>query len=265
MSDKQQPIFVLGGLSVSDEKWIVTQERIQEVLARGLGTRMGSRFELHANELLSPSGQGPFAGMAREARSDLALELLGLLGELKHSTHYVAIDKGELLSLEAPFGLERPDPYPLAFEAMITRIDWHVKKRLGRSARALLVTDRKDQYERDVSDVVHRRRFEGAKATRVRRVVEFTHPVDSKRNALVQLADLVAFCVKKFLEADLGYKSEMPAAAVAFFARAFELIEDQNPRKSLVPREGRARDHVEALFGSAFVRPKREWRARYLA
>lgn len=26
LSDRQQPVFVLGGLSVSDEKWIKTQE-----------------------------------------------------------------------------------------------------------------------------------------------------------------------------------------------------------------------------------------------
>jgi hypothetical protein len=31
LSDQQQPIFVLGGLSVSDEKWIATHERIQDV------------------------------------------------------------------------------------------------------------------------------------------------------------------------------------------------------------------------------------------
>lgn len=258
LSDGQQPIFVLGGLSVSDEKWIKTQESIQALLMKRLSGRMGSRFELHASQLLSPAGEGPFQGMDREARNELALELLGLLKKLHHSTHYIAIDKSSLRSTNAPGDVVRvPDPYPLAFDAMITRIEWHVSKKLGSTARALIVTDRKDQYEGDVADIIQRRRFEGAKSSRVRRLVEFTHPVDSKRNPLVQMADLISFCVKRMLEVDLGYKQSLPESAIEFFGEAFSIIEDRNPHKTLVVREGKASASIELLYRDAFVGPKR--------
>jgi hypothetical protein len=36
--------------------------------------------------------------------------------------------------------------------------------------------------------------------------VEFAYPVDSSKNPMVKLSDLVTFCIRKFLEVENGYR-----------------------------------------------------------
>ena len=75
----EQPIFVLGGVSVRDEGWNQTQRDFADILTNYFGGATPDAFELHAEELLSPTGDGPFAGHDRERRNELAKNVLSLL------------------------------------------------------------------------------------------------------------------------------------------------------------------------------------------
>jgi hypothetical protein len=93
LDDVNQPIVVLGGISVRDEGWNSTQKALSEKLAAFFGGAVPANFELHAKDLLSPSGDGFFAGVGIEDRCALCLDLLSVLAERSHGVHYVAFDK----------------------------------------------------------------------------------------------------------------------------------------------------------------------------
>ena len=62
LNDADQPVMVLGGVSVRDEGWNLTQQQMAGIIDTYFGGAAPDDFELHAIELLSPAGNGPFAG-----------------------------------------------------------------------------------------------------------------------------------------------------------------------------------------------------------
>lgn len=265
LGNAQQPVFVLGGVSVRDEGWYETTNRFHAVIRDYFQGNVPDGFELHAEELLSPNGDGAFAGHDRQRRNALALCLLDLLAERSHHVHLIGIDKQKINEFQcnAPVPFNRNSPYLLAFDYMITYINWDVKEKLGRSARGMIILDDKDQFEDEIELITHDRRFKVPAAHRIKWIVEFSYPVDSRKNPMVQLSDLVVFCAKKFLEIEGGYKPNLPVEAKTFFARCFSKINDRIKSKSIIERQGRNMDALNTYLQNVRIQPTRQWKRRY--
>jgi len=262
LSDRNQPIFVLGGISVRDEGWNQSQQAMLAIFNRYFGGSIPEDFELHAEELLSPEGSGAFAGHSRLRRNGLAKEILALLSKRKHHVHLIALDKQRIAARTCTASLVYSPsvPYLLAYDYLITYIDAFVKDRLGSSARAMILLDVKDEFRQGVELITNNRRVEGPKAHRVNRVVEFSYPIDSRKNPMVQLSDLVVFCAKKFLELEARYRGDWPEDAKRFYAECYRLIDDRIQRKDLVPRSGRDMSGLNEYLASVQAKPGRHWK-----
>ncbi len=265
LSNQEQPIFVLGGISVRDEGWNATQEAMAAIIRKYFGNEIPQNFELHAEQLLSPSGDGPFSGHDRDRRNDLAKDVLGLLAARSHDVHLCAIDKTKLSSCSRRVAIpyDNKTPYLLAYDYLITYINWFVRNKLGRSARGMLIIDAKEQYYDDIERITQLRRFEGPAAHRVKWIVEFSYPVDSHKNPMVQLSDLVVFCAKKFLEIDNGYRNAYTQDAKRFYAECYTMIHDRIQRKELVYRQGRGMDAMNDYLKEIQSKPVGKWKRRY--
>jgi len=265
LANQQQPIFVLGGISVRDEGWNATQEAMASIINEYFGNAIPQNFELHAEQLLSPNGDGPFADHARDHRNALAKRLLGVLADRSHDVHLYAIDKSKLMARSCPVDMpyDAKTPYLLAYDYLITYINWYVKNRLGPSARGMLIIDAKEQFHADIERITQVRRFEGPAAHRVKWIVEFSYPVDSHKNPMVQLSDLVVFCAKKFLEIDNGYRDNYSQDAKRFYAECYAMIHDRVRRKALVDRQGRGMDGINRFLREIQSKPVGQWKRRY--
>lgn len=265
LNNDEQPIFVLGGISVRDEGWNITQEKLEKIISKYFDKNIPDGFELHAEELLSPDGSGPFAGHARDKRNDLAKSILSLLSERSHDVHIFGIDKKRLTenSCDIDLGYDVKTPYLIAYDYLLTHINWFVKNKLGRTARGMLIIDAKDQYHPDIEKITRFRRFEDTATHRIKWIVEFSYPIDSQKNPMVQLSDLVAFCTKKFFEIETGYRDSYPDDAKTFFAECYQIIDSRNPRKTLVERDGRNMNNVNEFLSSIQVKPSRQWKKKY--
>lgn len=265
LADPHQPIIVIGGISVRDEGWNTTQERLGAILSGYFGGNVPNGFELHSKELLCPNGEGPFLGHALQPRCDLALRLLGLLSERSHDVHYMALDKARLaatpLDVAMPYGPNQP--YLVGFDYLITYINWFVRERLGISARGMIILDRKDQYHQLIEQLMHERRFGGAAAHRVKWVVEFSYSVDSKKNPMVQLSDLVIYCIKRFVEIEKGHRDNWSQDTKNFYARCYSIIRDRVQRAALVERNGRHMDRLNTFLSAVRAEPRVQWRRHY--
>jgi Protein of unknown function (DUF3800) len=91
LENAEQPIFVLGGVTVSDKSWRKATDAVQDIITDFFNRAVPDGFELHAHELVAH--QGPFAEHSQEDCNALALALLDVVIDLKHRTHFVAIDK----------------------------------------------------------------------------------------------------------------------------------------------------------------------------
>lgn len=265
LTDVNQPVMVLGGISVRDEGWNATQEALNRKLVAFFGGALPAEFELHAKDLLSPAGDGFFAGLPIERRCALCLDLLALLTERSHSVHYIALDKPKIHNtpLALPLSYDHRQPYLLGFDYLITYINWQVKERLGRSARGMIILDKKDQHHARIEQLMHERRFGGTAAHRVKWVVEFSYAVDSDKNPMVQLSDIVIYCVKRFIEVERGYRDAWPPEVKLFYARCYAIIKERLARAALVERSGRNMDQLTTYLQIVRVEPRTQWRRHY--
>lgn len=267
LSSDQQPVFVLGGVSVRDEGWNKTHEDYEKLLTEYFEGSLPEGFELHANNLLSPKGEGFFKNHERERRNQLAKDVLSLLVDRKHGVHLFAIDKQKLAQAkcEVPMNYDLKVPYLVAYDYLLTCINWFVNKKLGQSARGMLIIDIKKQYHRDIRAITYYRRFEDTQAHRIKWLVEFSYPVDSKRNSMIQISDLVVYCAKKFFEIEAGYKDDYNGDAKRFYAECYQIISDRQkgyPR-ALITRGGRNMKHLNDYLEKIQVKPSSSWKKKY--
>ena len=265
LDDPDQPVMVLGGVSVRDEGWNQTQSSLNIKLKDFFEGTLPENFELHAIDLLSPAGEGPFEGYSMEKRCDLCIEIINILSERSHSVHYIALDKQKIknntLDLATEFDLKIP--YLIAFDYLITFINWHLKEKLGRSARGMIILDRKEQFQDSIRKIMLERRFRGPAAHRVKWIVEFSYPVDSTKNPMIQLSDLVVYCVKRFVEIENGYRDNWCNDAKNFYANCYSRIRNRLPRAKLVERNGRSMNRLNEYLTKVRIETRVQWRRYY--
>lgn len=247
--------------------WAKTTAEFEKVVADFFSPNPApENFELHAHELLSPNGDGPFAGVDRERRNKFALDLLNILHVRSEAVHFFVIEKSALdkeASGNESNVYSTRTPYLIAFDYMVTAIENYTKKKLGRTVRSMMIIDEKEMFEKQIADITRYRRFENTKTHRIKWLVEFSYSIDSRKHPFVQLSDLVVFCVKKFYEVDLGYRDNWPDEAKVFFADTFKVIYDRCKQKQFIDQPGAAAKGVNGLLEKIFRKPRHGWKNHY--
>ena len=168
---------------------------------------------------------------------------------------------------EAHYGAELPYdariPYLCGFDYLITYINDHVRNKLGQSARGMLIIDRKDQYHDDIEGITHYRRYEGPAVHKVKWVVEFSYPVDSRKNPMIQISDLIVVCTRRFLEIEHGYRENWPQEVKRFYAECYSKVHDRIAKKQLVERGGGGMNRLNEYLAAIKCGPIGQWRRRY--
>ena len=263
LNNGEQPIFVIGGISVTDEGWSTTNEHFRAAIDKFFGGSLPPDFELHAAELVN--GEGPFVGRSRDERNALAHTFLDIIAERKHAIHFVGIDKSQLAA--AKIGrhavINCAVPYQLGFNYLITYIERYVRETLGRSARAMIILDQKELYQEQIDRLTHFRRYDVPSARKLKRIVEFSYPVNSTRHPMIQVSDLVIFLVRKFLECENGYRPEWTYEARNFYAACYAKIIARTRWTTLIKSDGIEEAPAHETLCECHSTHRRRWKGRY--
>ncbi len=264
INNREQRIFVLGGISVRDEGWNETQKDFTTILSDYFDGNIPDGFEIHTEQLLARSENGQIP----ERQKKFAKDILDMLNTRKHDVHFFAVHKQELNNAMPPENLDYGGydlkiPYLVAYDYLLTQVNQFITSRLGRTARGMFIIDNKEQFNSAVQVITKFRRFKGIPQHRIKRIVEFSYPVDSKKNAMVQLSDLVVFCVRRFLEIESGYRDNYPQEVKQFFAECYQIIDSRNKIKTLIDREGRGMDALNDYLKAVQAKPSSRWKQRY--
>ena len=264
LSTKEQPIFVLGGISVKAQGWRETNDQFRRVYEEFFAGAVPNKFELHATDLLS--GKGAFSAYGQEQRNALAHRLLDIIAERKHAIQFVAIDKKKLAA--AAKGGEHKVfdcgfPYLLAFNYLVSYIERYVREKLGQTVRGMIILDEKESCHDAIDAITHYRRYEVPKARRLKWLVEFSYPVDSVRHPMIQVSDLVIFLARKFLEMDNGYKPGWRAEAKNFYASCYEKIISRVQWSGLIDVPGAEESSALSLLKASVSTHRKQWKKHY--
>ncbi len=269
LTQAEQPIFVSGGIIVRDEGWNKTHSEFEKVIERYFNNSVPANFELHTQDLFSPHGSGPFENHSRERRNGLIHELLDLIASRKHHFCYTAIDKPKLIAYDITPIRDREYfdlkvPYLIAYDYLITTYERHTKEKLGKSARALVIIDEKDSLIDEIEVITNHRRFNSAKNKRIKWIVEFSYPVNSEKNLMIQFSDLFLFLTRKYLEIEAGYRDNYSSDLKNIFRDFYRKIDPRIIQigKTINLETGRNSQFYNDFIQNITVFPSRRWKTK---
>lgn len=127
----------------------------------------------------------------------------------------------------------------------------------------MIVLDEKEEHHESVETIIQNRRFEVPNNQKVKWIVEFSYPIDSRKNPMIQLSDLIVLCIRRFLEIEKGYKPNTPDIVKNFYAECYNLIDKRVKSKNIIERTGRNLNHLNDHLSRCQCKPKTQWRREY--
>lgn len=215
LSDKQQPVFVLGALVVPQSKWKELERQFHQIVIGFFGENSADSFELHAMDLVNR--RGSFKSLTLEQTKAFRNKCLELLVSLKLSLVYRSIEKKEFLKFcEEKYGKGiSVAPYIMALPFICTRINeiLNTEKDLG-----ILIFDEHHNLV-EIEKSLRTLRLDSTSTLQAESLIEQGFFVDSSKSEAIQLVDLALYYVRKFEESKLGHKVS------AHHMEAFKFIE----------------------------------------
>jgi len=267
LTQEQQPIFVLGGLILRDEGWNKTHIAFQKIISDYFENDVPENFEFHTQDLFSNNGTGDFEGHSRERRNQLINDILDLVISRKHHYYYFGIDKAKLNAYDTTQVRDRDyvelkTPYLIAYDYLITAYEKYTKEKLGRSARAMVILDEKDTFIEEIESMTRFRRFENAVGKRVKWIVEFSFPVDSEKNTMIQISDLLLYLTRKYLEIENDYKDDFSADVKNIFRDFYRKVNARLIYKRIQTETGRNSDYYNNFIQDICSLPTARWNSK---
>jgi len=129
----------------------------------------------------------------------------------------------------------------------------------------MVIADTKDGYETDISVITQFRRVDAPAAQRVKWLTEFTYAVDSHKNPMIQISDLLCFVTKKFLEVDSGYRELWKPEAKTAYRDLFAKVNDRLIKKDAITETGRYSEQYNDFIAAIGIWPSRNFKAQKYA
>lgn len=195
--NKEQPIFVLGGLIVEDKKWheinkIFNEEKVK--IASVL------RYtEIHAVDLFNSSKKSIFDKFDWKENLNIAEKLVDLILTLDISFQYIAIDKKSFKrNLNASLGNSiKIDPYIYAFGLLYDKISNYLK---NQKDKGLIFLDDILTIPEQLQNIYPILSKENST------IIENAMFLKSKDTNFIQIADIYSFYINKYFSIKSEYK-----------------------------------------------------------
>jgi hypothetical protein len=202
LSDKQQPVFVLGALIVPQSKWKELEQQFHAIIVSFFGADALDTFELHTMDLVSR--RGLFKPLSLEQTKLFRDKCLKLTQKLDIKIVYRSIEKKEFQKFcEKNYGKGISiAPYIMALPFVCTRINEIIK---AANDLGILIFDEHHNLL-EIEKSLRTLRLDASSALQAEHLIEQGFFVDSSRSEALQLVDLVLYYIRKFEENKLGYK-----------------------------------------------------------
>ena len=195
--------LVLAGAALFEGKWRWIKRDLEALLTRYFPATATRPRELHCAE--ARKGRGPYAQLTQGQRDALLADACALLDNLKEkelALFTVVTDKAWWYARNP--GKTGDDLYLAAFEDLISRFDYYLKRRHheGESAKGLIIADPRHQaFCAALRQAVLQFHLVGTQWARLENVIESVLFLPSHESPGVQLADLTAYAIWRAVQA----------------------------------------------------------------
>ncbi len=196
--NKQQPIFVLGGVLVKDTCWHEINWLLDD-----RKTNIDPYFEkneVHTNEIFNSKKKSYFGKNDWHKNLKILEKLVDLVSSLPLEFQYVAIDKKIYKKeLKEKYGeLVKIDPYLYSFSKLYSSTCKNMKKE---NTNSIIFLDKLIKFDKELLDffpVIHKKYADN--------IIEYPLFLDSDSTNYIQIADILSFYVNKYYSIKNGYQ-----------------------------------------------------------
>lgn len=226
-----EPIALMAGVVVDSQRMHVTKEYWHELLfelSRIVGANLA---EIHTRDFYS--GNGVWRGMSGERRSEVISTVFNWLAERKHHIVCTAVDK-QAFSTSAAAG-QIPKEVGTLWRFMgfhlVLAVQRHFQKHEKTKGNTIFIFDNEEQERLRFSDLIsHPPAWSDSyyskqkKQHRLDQIIDVPYFADSQHVALLQVADFVAYFLRRYAEIQEGLTPPRYPAEMAKVSRWIEIL-----------------------------------------
>ena len=199
-NDPQQPVFVLGAMMITQEKWKELEKSFLSVFNAAFSGEVPDNFELHTMDMVSR--RKFFSRFSLESTLKIRDELFSLIESMSLPIFYRKIDKKRYWDYcQRRFGSGiRIDPYIMAFPFISLKVDEWLKEE---NELGIFIFDEHRSLI-DIEQSLKSLRLPEKAGLHVDRVIEKGFFVDSIKSFPLQIIDFVLYYIRKYEEVGIG-------------------------------------------------------------
>ncbi|MGE5553808.1 MAG: DUF3800 domain-containing protein [Betaproteobacteria bacterium] len=206
LDDPEQRAFTLAGFALEPRLWGSLAEDLRDIAVTQFGKSLSRDFELHANSIYN--GTGSFKNVPFDCRYRALVRILQL------------IPKYRLTVFEIGVGLV-VDPYLIAFPFISHQIEDYLATR---GKFGLMIFDEHKEHYKEIDQVLDDLRLADLDSLKIKQTIEKVLFTVSHASVCIQLADVIAFCVRNAYELRRGLRP-MSEKRKARIEEMFAIIE----------------------------------------
>lgn len=219
LDDKEQPLFVLGGIVIDDSQWRKVEQEVQSLKdTYGIG-----ECEIHALEIAN--GKGAFKDWSYDKKQEFITKCLQLIPKLGLTAIHFNVVKSNYKRYFERFSkahqqMVKIPPYIIAYSYILQIAERYLQ---AQKANGILIADEQDTHL-IANDTLKVLRAINEPEIKVFRIVEKSFFTSSKDSNLLQLADIFVYYVKRYYEIEV--KPNLTDKSIDERRRMFKIVKD---------------------------------------
>ena len=199
LDDEKQPIFLLGGFIVDEKQWHQIDNAIQE-LKKSYNIE---DEEIHGVVIIDGKRGTPYSHWNYEKKITFFEELLSIIPKFKLPVIYFSVRKVNFKEyFKRKYGNNflqhiAISPYLLAFSYILQISDAYL---VSQQTNGILIFDEQDEYKKPATKAFNILKAIDEPEVKIKHLLENSFFVDSSESNMTQLADVVAYTTKRYLE-----------------------------------------------------------------
>ncbi len=203
LDDELQPLFLLAGFIIDEKIWREVDGYINQVKKK----YDVLDFEIHAIDVINGKKGTPYRNWDYAKKLDFFTEMLEVIRKFELNIIFFEVKKKNFKNyfqskygkgFEQQFNIS---PYLLAFSYILQIGDSYL---IDNDSNGILILDEQDEWKKPANKTFNiLRTIVGEPEVKIEKLLDRCFFVDSSESNMIQLADIVAYNLKRYLECDI--------------------------------------------------------------
>lgn len=208
LDDNLQPLFVLGGFIIDENIWKDVDKELNTIKIK----YKLEAIEIHSIEIMNGKNGTPYKEWNYDKKLQFFEEILSLITKYDLKVIYFSVKKENFKKyFQAKYGKEfeqqfNISPYLLAFSYILQISDSYL---IEQNCNGMLILDEQDEWKKPANKTFNiLTTLADEPEVHVEKLLDRSFFVDSSESNMIQLADIIAYTTKRYIETTIKSMSD---------------------------------------------------------